>query len=115
MITLWSIFRSPLMIGANLALLDDETLKLLTNERIYTMARSIRESKEVYKDDRFIVWEGRSLDNGYIAIFNISDSLQHDIPVTIKQGSIEMWTGRVLNDLDDMSIAPHAVIALMTE
>ena len=115
MITLWSIFRSPLMIGANLALLDDETFKLLTNERIYTMARSIRESKEVYKDDRFIVWEGRSLDNGYTAIFNISDSLQHDIPATIKQGSIEMWTGRVLNDLDDMSIAPHAVIALMTE
>ena len=115
MITLWSIFRSPLMIGANLALLDDETLKLLTNERIYTMARNVRESKEVYKDDRFIVWEGRSLDNGYTAIFNISDSLQHDIPVTIKQGSIEMWTGRVLNDLDDMSIAPHAVIALMTE
>ena len=79
------------------------------------MARNVRESKEVYKDDRFIVWEGRSLDNGYTAIFNISDSLQHDIPVTIKQGSIEMWTGRVLNDLDDMSIAPHAVIALMTE
>lgn len=115
MISLWSIFRSPLMIGANLVLLDDETLSLLTNERIYEMARSIRGSKEVYRDERFIVWEGRSLEKGYTAIFNISDSIQKDMPVAIQEGSIEMWTGKVLCDKDDISIAPHGVIALMTK
>jgi hypothetical protein len=111
MITLWCIFRSPLMIGANLTLLDDETHNLLTNERIYEMARNIRKSKEVYKDDDFIVWEGRSEDRIYTAVFNISDRMQHTMPVKIREGSTEMWSGKTFDTLEDVSIPPHGVIA----
>ena len=111
MITLWCIFRSPLMIGANLTLLDDETHNLLTNERIYEMARNIRQSIEVYKDDDFIVWEGRSEEKRYTAVFNISDRMQHKIPVKIREGSTKMWSGKAYDTLEDVSIPPHGVIA----
>lgn len=37
MMTLWCLFGSPLMIGAELTLLDEETLSLLTNDELLAM------------------------------------------------------------------------------
>ena len=37
MMTLWCIFGSPLMVGAELTKLDQETLSLLTNKRVLAM------------------------------------------------------------------------------
>jgi alpha-galactosidase len=39
MLTLWSMARSPLILGANLTLLDDATLKLLTNHDLSASTR----------------------------------------------------------------------------
>ncbi|SEG25414.1 Alpha galactosidase A [Bryocella elongata] len=37
LLTLWAMMRSPLILGANLTLLDDETLKLLTNKDLIAL------------------------------------------------------------------------------
>lgn len=37
MLTLWAMMRSPLILGANLTQLDDETLKLLTNKDLIAL------------------------------------------------------------------------------
>ena len=37
LMTLWCMFRSPLMIGAELTKMDDWTLSLLTNEELLTL------------------------------------------------------------------------------
>ena len=40
MMTLWCIFRSPLMVGAELTKLDDWTLSLLTNREVLSLWRT---------------------------------------------------------------------------
>ncbi|MCR5214916.1 MAG: glycoside hydrolase family 27 protein [Eubacterium sp.] len=140
MLTLWSIFHSPLMIGCELTKLDPETLELLTNEDVCDMIRSVRGSREVYRDDQFIIWQGRTEDSNaenmpeennpeehetnYLALFNISDEDQ-DIPTKLLEDYIyhgshaedingetikEIWTGESYQTIK--KIAAHGVVLL---
>ena len=47
MLTLWSIFRSPLMIGGEMTGFDDFTMSLITNEEILKMHKNSRHSHQV--------------------------------------------------------------------
>ena len=49
MLTLWSIFRSPLMIGGEMTGFDEFTMSLLTNERILKMHKNARHSHQVWR------------------------------------------------------------------
>ncbi len=74
MLSLWSIFRSPLMIGAEMRDNDDFTLKLLTNREILQMNKNSRNAREIYLDDNMSIWLADNIDGGrYCAIFNLSD------------------------------------------
>lgn len=73
MITLWSIFQSPLMYGGELADLDAWTLSLLTNTEVNEMHRTLEGQRQEYRDDEWIVWSGENKESTYIAIFNVSD------------------------------------------
>lgn len=110
MLTLWSVFRSPLMLGAELTRLDDETKKLLTNEHIYRMAREIRSSHESYVSDDIIIWEADSKTDRYLAIFNISDSKKELLDVDINEDSVELWTGKSYMEVKNSQIRPHGVM-----
>lgn len=73
MMTLWCIFRSPLMIGSDLPLLDSKTLKLLTNKDILSLSKLPSQAKLVFKNDEKQIWQ-----NGKnIAIFNLSEKKLH--------------------------------------
>lgn len=112
MLTLWCIFRSPLMLGAELTMLDEETLKLLTNEALYNMARQITDSKEISQDDSFIVWEATAPNARYKAIFNISSNTQvlPDALVGAKyEGALEIWSGQTYSAATQLSIPSHGV------
>ena len=80
MMTLWSIFRSPLIIGGDLTQADDLTMKLLTNSEIIAMNKNVRHSHQVRRytvnGNEFILWKGVSAADGgtYIALFNAGDS-----------------------------------------
>lgn len=98
MITLWSIFQSPLMYGGELADLDEWTLGLLTNKEINEMHGTLKTQKQEFRNDEWIVWSGANYQDKYIAIFNVSDSKQ-GIPVELlneyvsNDNATELWSG----------------------
>jgi len=74
LMTLWGIFRSPLMIGGNLPETDDFTLSLFTNSDYLKMhassygARCIRREEKNGKGT--VVWAANGKGCKYVALFN---------------------------------------------
>jgi hypothetical protein len=56
LLTLWSIGRSPLVLGANLTLLDDATRKLLTTPDVLRVDQTATASREALHDGATIAW-----------------------------------------------------------
>lgn len=75
MMTLWCIFGSPMMLGAELTLLDQETLALLTNREVLHLLNSDCHARQIRLDDDCAVWAARDAKtgDGYAALFNLSD------------------------------------------
>ena len=105
MLTLWSIFRSPLMIGGELTKLDDFTLKLLTNTAVLTMHEKSRNAHQVWRKEingnEHILWTAGSPCDGiiYAAVFNAGEEdSEVEIPLSdmdIEEpiSAVELWTG----------------------
>ena len=111
MLSLWCIFRSPLMIGGELTKLDDDTLSLLTNKSIYQMTKEITSSVEISRDDIFIIWKAESKNAEYKAVFNISEKEQ-DLPNIFETDGdmIELWSGKTMTQLKGTVIMPHGTM-----
>ena len=75
LMTLLSIFRSPLMIGGNLPDADDFLKKILTNKEVIEVNQQCENSKEVYNESDIIVWmaDQPGTKNKYIAFFNTGE------------------------------------------
>lgn len=129
MMTLWSIFRSPLMIGGEMTKFDDFTLSLLTNEAILGMHKNARHAHEVWrkkrKDSETILWAAAHASKlgTYAALFNAGDE---DNTVTLDFGDLELcgmktvtnlWTGEITNAEDEITfeIPKHGAVALWIE
>jgi alpha-galactosidase len=74
-LTLWSIFRSPLILGSNLSRLDDFTSSLLTNDEVLAVNQHSMNNHALVTSAEEAVWTaepatGRGL---YVALFNLSD------------------------------------------
>lgn len=124
MMSLWSIFRSPLMFGGELNDNDEWTLSLLTNEEVLAVHQRSRGAKQIYRDGERVVWAAHDKeDNLYVAIFNIGDVMD-TITVTREQLNIDTEvrvTGRNLwnrNDLGEVAgqlsfeLTPHASLLI---
>lgn len=75
MMTLWCMFRSPLMIGAELTLLDDWTLSLLTNREVLDLMNEECRGTQLIRTDKKVIWKNKDKSSGKVcvALFNISD------------------------------------------
>lgn len=104
MMTLWSIFRSPLMIGGEMTGFDAFTMSLLTNEAILEMHRNSRHSHQVWRKEvdgiEHILWTSVSSEGGqYLAVFNTGDAgSEIEIPLTDLEiyssvNAKELWSG----------------------
>jgi alpha-galactosidase len=73
MLTLWCIFRSPLMVGCNLPANDAWTLELLTNDEVLSVHRSSRGGRQAFRRNYTIAWvaDGEDESVTYLAIFNV--------------------------------------------
>ncbi len=111
MMTLWCIFRSPLMLGAELTKLDKETLDLLTNESVLRLLKYSRNAKQITRNNSHAVWCSKDSqeDSIYVALFNLSDcnniiSLKIDelidegYKITSKE-AIELWSGKIYHQV----------------
>ena len=76
MMTLWCLFGSPLMIGAELTKLDEPTLSLLTNPHILAMRSPDFVPQQIRLTDTDAVWIAKNSATGEVrlALFNLSDT-----------------------------------------
>ena len=74
MMTLWCIFHSPLMLGAEMTLLDDWTLSLLQNEKLLRLQKGNFTSRQILRDREKCVWAAVDPITGehYVALFNLT-------------------------------------------
>jgi hypothetical protein len=124
-LTLWSIARSPLILGANLTLLDDETLRMLNNPFMVAVNQTATESAQVVHDSDLIIWQAK-LPGARIAlaIFNTGDS---PLAVDRRFSSVDpllggrswlvydVWNNRSLGKRTSIqeTLPPHACTLLM--
>ncbi len=75
MLTLWCIFRSPLMIGGDLIVLDNLTKTLLSNREVLEVNQNSANNHQLFRDEDRIAWVADipgSRDK-YIALFYTGD------------------------------------------
>lgn len=73
--TLYSIFRSPLMLGGYLPENDTVTYKIITNDEVIALDQKSENNHEVLNSNGIVVWsaERPGTKTKYVAIFNIND------------------------------------------
>jgi alpha-galactosidase len=121
MVTLWSIARSPLIVGANLTELDDWTTALLTNPTVLALDQRGHEQKMARQDQDLIGWTTKADGKEYLALFNTGDA-QTRITVPLgrygfsatKYSARDVWEGKDLGRVSEASgtIAAHGVLLL---
>jgi hypothetical protein len=74
LMTLWSIARSPLIIGANLPKNDEFTLSILTNDEVVAVDQDSTNSRQLFNRDGQIAWlaDVPNSKSKYLALFNAS-------------------------------------------
>lgn len=123
MLTLWSIFRSPLIIGGEMTKFDDLTMSLLTNEGILKMHRNARHSHQVWRrkmnGSEIVLWTAADAEGGqYATLFNIGENAA-DISVPLTELEIyeakditELWSNEAFHaDNISADLAPHSAKA----
>jgi alpha-galactosidase len=98
MLTLWCIFRSPLMVGCNLPANDAWTLDLLTNDEVLTVHRASHSGRQAFRRGNTVVWvaDGTTRDVSYVAVFNLGFDAAN---VTIRLGDVGLPDAVDLRDL----------------
>ena len=75
LMTLWSIFRSPLMFGGDLPSTDAFTRGLLTNKNVLAMHRSSTRNRQLFRRGDLVAWTADDPATGdkFLALFNAQD------------------------------------------
>lgn len=113
LMTLWCIFRSPLMVGAELTKLDSETLELLTNDEVLYLIANSHGAIQIERDDTHAVWfsKDNNDDSCYIALFNLSE-ISKTITVSLRDVGInshvslrDLWKHENLDPVENIVTA----------
>jgi hypothetical protein len=120
MMTLWCIFRSPLMLGAELTKLDDWTLSLLTNEKVLGLLTESAGARQIIRNKEQAVWLSKDIaeEAWYLAFFNLSDVeksikvTKEDLPQFVLQGIKleDLWSQELIENAGasfESKVAPH--------
>jgi len=118
-LTLWSIFRSPLMMGGNLTLSDEWTESLLTNAEVLAVDQHSTSNHAVLTTEKAAIWLARpaSGDGYYLAVFNLDSAPETMgyswMNVGLPPGSYrlrDLWEHQDLAPVDSLKVtlAPHA-------
>lgn len=100
LMTLFAIFKSPLMFGGDLPSNDEFTLSLITNKDILNVNQQSSNGKQVFRENDLIVWTADDPKNGdkYLALFNATDQL----PVVESKA---IWkSDQITNEAADQSV-----------
>jgi len=97
MMTLWCMFRSPLMLGAEMTKLPKEEYGLLTNQAMLNCMKEGRHGTQIERTEDFAIWSSALNQSSElkIALFNLSDE---DRELSVKVSDITEkigYTGKV--------------------
>jgi alpha-galactosidase len=125
LLTLWSMARSPLILGANLTLIDDTTLKLITNRDVLNIDQTATRSGQVMHSGNIIAWTADLPPDSpegsiALALFNVGES-QVVVDSSFEAFNLEpatyhvkdAWTGKSLGkqkSIPNLTLEPHACI-----
>ncbi len=74
LMTLWCIFRSPLIMGGNLTRMDEWTSSLLTNPEVLAVDQKSSGGKQALAGNNSVVWKAEANKSGYyVAVFNLGE------------------------------------------
>jgi hypothetical protein len=125
LLTLWAIAKSPLIVGANLTLMDNKTLVLLTNPDVIALDQEGSGEFEAKHEGAMIAWRtSLPKEREALAIFNTGDTplrVQRDFADfdpdlgTRHWKVTDAWAAQELGHQRgvDATLAPHACLLLM--
>ncbi len=92
LMTLWTVFRSPLMFGGDLPGNDSFTLSLITNKDVLNVLKNSTNNKPLFRTENNAAWIADDAATGdkYLAVFNIADQ---EMAVESKA----VWKGKIIN------------------
>ncbi len=120
MLTLWSIARSPLILGANLTRLDEWTTGLITNGEVLALDQRSHDGRQVAREGNAVAWTAQGEgDVRYLALFNLNDKDKtivrsydfYNLPAK-RYRSRELWshTDRGVASAINVTLPPHACL-----
>lgn len=86
MMSLWCIFRSPLMLGGNLPENDELTVKLITNDEVIAVNQSSENTREIILNKEICIYTSDvpGSKDKYVALFNFDDKVAKPVTVSWK-------------------------------
>jgi hypothetical protein len=119
--TLWSIFRSPLILGGDMPSNDEFTLSLLTNPEVLAVNQHSSGNRESYRKSNFIAWVADVPESKkkYLAVFNVGERQQtltttwEEVGVARHQVELrDLWARKNLGTSSKLQVTlrPHASI-----
>jgi hypothetical protein len=122
LLTLWSITRSPLIMGGNLPHNDDWTTSLLTNPEVIAVNQHSTYNRPLLTTNATVIWSAKPEDGKghYLAIFNRGESVQ-DINLGWNEVGLVLGRAYSLRDLWEhkdlgsatalnLTLQPHACV-----
>ncbi len=111
LMSLWCVFRSPLMFGGEMTLMDGFTLSLLTNKTLLDINAYSKQNRPIYWDGEKAVWtcitkEGKTV----LAFFNLKDCAD---TITINAETVNkssfgkmtnVWNGHIREESDKVNV-----------
>lgn len=121
LMTLWSIFRSPLMFGGDLPTSDQFAISLITNPEVLEVNQNSTGGHQSYHDGDTIAWTADAAGKNakYVAVFNIGDAPKDvelkwsDVNVAAKTPAVrDLWGRKDMGKPGNIhvSLAPHASV-----
>jgi alpha-galactosidase len=121
LLTLWCMFRSPLMIGANLPRSDAWTTSLLTNPEVIAVDQHSKENRPVISTSSTVVWAARmeAGEDRYVAVFNLDEREQRiryewkELGLTGSRYDLrDLWERRDRGPAESLALtlAPHGSV-----
>ena len=117
--TLWSIFRSPLIFGGDLPSNDAATTALISNEEVLEVNQQSHGGHQVLDRDNIRAWvaDGARPGEHYVAVFNLGEA-EATVNVSWTELSIsgrvasarDLWRHRLLQSVEKLhsTLRPHA-------
>jgi alpha-galactosidase len=118
-LSLWAIFRSPLMMGGDLPSLDAFTLSLLTNDEVLAVDQHSTGNQEILRPGgNEIIWKADTMNarGEYVALFNLGEEAQtvvvswKELGVRGKEAVRDLWQKKDLGAFEGQFAArinPH--------